>query len=781
MKRIDNAWQFTPIWSEEFSHGENEYEEIRIPHTVKECPLHYIDVASYQMIYGYRRHLNIQDLSKRYFLQFDGAAHIATVYVNGMQLMHHECGYTAFRVEITSALHKGDNLVSVKLNTTEDASIPPFGFMIDYLTYGGIYRHVWLDEKESTYIKDVFVQPRSDLTSITSTITYDGDTSDMHVKAQIFDQEHICVVQKEYDSCLDTMTQFIPSPILWNVHHAYLYTFHLELYKGNTCIDVSDTPFGLRTITWDENNILINHKPVFIRGLNRHQSFPYVGYAVSDSLQKEDARILDEELGVNAVRTSHYPQSHAFINECDRRSILVFTEIPGWQYVSSSQHWRDICINNVEEMVKQYRNHPSIFMWGVRVNESQDDDELYTRTNALAHSLDPTRPTSGVLYIEKSSFLEDIYSYNDFSHNGTNPGCKKKKDVTPDTKKPLLISECNGHMFPTKSFDPISKRQEHALRHARVMNDAIQDKQHAGMFSWCMFDYATHKDFGSGDKICYHGVMDNFRNPKLASYVYSSQQENTPVLEVGTTMDIGDYPAGQIASFYCFTNGDSIRLYKNDVFVKEFSTTPFTSLKHGPILIDDTIGDLLETQEHMPKQQAKDIRSCLLAARDYGLANLPLKNKLQFAKAMMKYHLTFQDGVDLYGKYVSNWGDEATRWRFDAIKNGTVIASKTKCPGSFLHIEAKISSTVLEESDTYDMASIRIRILDDHDSVASYAQLPLTIHASNNLEIIGGERIVSEGGMCGTFIRSKAVSSHEMITISSPGLEPVTLHIQIRG
>ena len=246
-------------------------------------------------------------------------------------------------------------------------------------------------------------------------------------------------------------------------------------------------------------------------------------------------------------------------------------------------------------------------------------------------------------------------------------------------------------------------------------------------------------------------------------------------------MDIGDYPAGQIASFYCFTNGDSIRLYKNDVFVKEFFTTPFTSLKHGPILIDDTIGNLLETQEHMSKQQAKDIRSCLLAARDYGLANLPLKNKLQFAKAMMKYHLTFQDGVDLYGKYVSNWGDEATRWRFDAIKNGNVIASKTKCPGSFLHIEAKISSTVLIESDTYDMASIRIRILDDHDSVASYAQLPITIQASNNLEIIGGEHIVSEGGMCGTYIRSKAVSSHETITISSPGLEPVTFHLQIRG
>lgn len=83
MKRIDDAWQFTPDWSEDFLKGENEYEEIRIPHTVKEYPLHYIDVNSYQMICGYRRHLKIHDLNKRYFLQFDGAAHIATVYVNG--------------------------------------------------------------------------------------------------------------------------------------------------------------------------------------------------------------------------------------------------------------------------------------------------------------------------------------------------------------------------------------------------------------------------------------------------------------------------------------------------------------------------------------------------------------------------------------------------------------------------------------------------------------------------------------------------------------------------
>ena len=87
-------------------------------------------------------------------------------------------------------------------------------------------------------------------------------------------------------------------------------------------------------------------------------------------------------------------------------------------------------------------------------------------------------------------------------------------------------------MFPTKPFDDEEHRTEHAIRHANVLNAVAQEPDIAGSFGWCMFDYNTHKDFGSGDRICYHGVMDMFRNPKLAAAVYSSQQEDTPVLEL---------------------------------------------------------------------------------------------------------------------------------------------------------------------------------------------------------------------------------------------------------
>lgn len=150
---------------------------------------------------------------------------------------------------------------------------------------------------------------------------------------------------------------------------------------------------------------LLNGRKVKLRGLNRHQSYPYVGLCDAGTMQKNDADILKYELGVNAVRTSHYPQSHYFLERCDEIGLLVFTEMPGWQHIGD-EVWKEQAVENVGEMVTQYRNHTSIILWGVRINESADDDAFYTKTNALAHELDPTRPTGGVRAHKKSSLLE---------------------------------------------------------------------------------------------------------------------------------------------------------------------------------------------------------------------------------------------------------------------------------------------------------------------------------------------------------------------------------------
>ncbi len=772
---INNNWEFTSHWSDAFLHGAKGEEIVRIPHTVKEVPLHYADPDSYQMIAGYRKTLSFKDKdkNKRYFLIFEAAAHIATVWFNGKELGTHCNGYTSFRYEITGLVDfEKDNVVTVRLDTTENPSVPPFGFVIDYLTYGGIYRNVILEEREQNYIKDAFLKTPN-LHTLDIDVQVEGKEETITVELL---KDGKVLAEKEKKGENGTVSLIVDGAEPWSPEHPALYTCRLTYGK-----DVQEYTFGFRTIAVDENHFLLNGEPYFVRGLNRHQCFPYAGYAVPDALQVEDARILKEELGVNAVRTSHYPQSHAFLDACDRLGLLVFTEIPGWQHLGDDA-WKRQAIENTKEMVREYRNHVSIFMWGVRVNESLDDDALYMATNEAARRLDPTRPTSGVRYLEKSSLKEDVYAYNDFSHIGTNKGVKAKKDVTPDVKKPLIVSEANGHMFPTKSYDKWERRQEHALRHARVLNDAIADGQHAGCFQWCMFDYATHKDFGSGDRICYHGVLDSFRNPKLAASVYASQQEETPVLEIGSSMDIGDYDGGTIQETYAFTNADCVRLYKNDDFVKEFRPDheKWKGLKHPPILIDDMIGELLQNNEGFTGQKEKLIREAMNAAGRYGMANLPAKYVAMLGWVMLRYHLKYSDGVALYSKYVGSWGGDATVWKFEAVKDGKVVKTVVKSPRTKLHLETKVSHTLLHEGDTYDMASIRIRLLDELDNLASYAQLPVEIKVEGPVEIVGPHVAALEGGMSGTYIRTTGETGKAAVTLTTGQTEPVQIQFEIQ-
>ena len=121
--------------------------------------------------------------------------------------------------------------------------------------------------------------------------------------------------------------------------------------------------------------------------------------------------------------------------------MLVFTELPGWQHIGD-QEWQANAVEQVAEMVHQYRNHPSIILWGVRINESQDNDGFYLQTNEVARRLDPTRQTGGVRYLKKSSLLEDVYTYNDFYHSGKNAGLELKKEVQEEITGALNLKTC---------------------------------------------------------------------------------------------------------------------------------------------------------------------------------------------------------------------------------------------------------------------------------------------------------------------------------------------------
>lgn len=802
---LNDDWLFTEQFEDSLvapEYPENTLQPVRLPHTCKETPFHYFDESLYQMVSGYRRHLLIPKdwQGKQILLTFEGAAHDSTVFCNGKKVGEHHCGYTAFTVDLTdNVLYGQDNLLCVRLDSRENLNVPPFGYVIDYMTYGGIYRDVRLEVKEKVSLSDIFVHTAIDFKSspvtaqITSEITLTASDENVTIrqyympKSTAAAQESwrlLCEQTVSADTTGDkkiALTAAITDPLLWDTEEAHLYILKTQLYQDNTLLDETETTFGIREAVFKKDGFYLNGRKLRIRGLNRHQSFPYVGYAMPKSMQRLDADLLKKELGLNAVRTSHYPQSHYFLERCDELGLLVFTEFPGWQHIGDDS-WKAQAVANAEDMIRQYRNHPSIILWGIRINESPDDDAFYEKTNAVAHKLDPTRPTSGVRAMKKSHLLEDVYTYNDFLHDGEMPGCDPKKKVTSDMEKPYLISEYNGHMYPTKAFDNEERRSEHAIRHANVLDAVAGQSDIAGSFGWCMFDYNTHKDFGSGDRICYHGVMDMFRNPKLAASIYACEQEQTPVLEITSSMDIGEHPGCNRGNIYILSNADSVKMYKNDRFIKEYlpGMSPYKHLKHGPILIDDFIGDSFAQNERFRPKHAKEITDAMNLVARGSLNHIPKRLYLTALKLLLIYHIDFAEVTRLYTKYIGDWGGTATVYRFDAIKDGKVVKSVTKEPVREIRLEAEADHTILTEQHSYDVALVRIRAVDDHGNVLPFYQEPVRLITEGDISIIGPETIALQGGMGGTYVKSLGRSGQGALLLQSLTAGEVRIPFQIK-
>lgn len=784
MKRypLNDGWYFTEQFTRQLTtleKPEPELVPVRLPHTVKLLPFNDFSEQAYQMVSGYLRFLVPPESwrGQRVRVVFEGAAHQARVYLNGQLLAQHACGYTAFTVDLTDHLHwQGANNLTVELDSRENLDVPPFGNVIDYLTYGGLYREVFLEVGGPALIEDLCV--RADMDGSVQCLPDCRNAEGLTLRFAVCNESGEELVCRETGAEESEILLQLEHPELWDCEHPALYRLKAALKQGEKTVDERTVRFGFRRVEFRPDGFYLNEKRVQLRGLDRHQSWPYMGYAAPARAQRLDADILKYELGCNAVRTSHYPQSHHFINRCDEIGLLVFTEIPGWQHIGG-ESWKAQALENTREMVLQWRNHPSIFLWGVRINESADDDELYRKTNEIAHQLDPTRPTGGVRNFPHSHLLEDVYTYNDFSHHGPNRGCAPRKIITREGGKGYLISEYNGHMFPTKAYDCEEKRLEHALRHARVVSDAASQPGIGGSFGWCMFDYNTHRDFGSGDRICYHGVMDMFRNPKLAAAVYASQQEMTPVLEISSSMDIGEHPAGALGTVAVFTNADQIRLYRNDLLVGSFSpSADYAGLAHPPVLIEDTVSGLLERQEGMSPRTASMVREVLLATAMYGSA-LPLSVLLKAAYLMGLKGFTREQGVDLYNRYVASWGGQVARWRFEAVKNGQVVASTVRCPGDTLALEVCADTDTLTDGPSWDMATVRIRAVDEYGAVRTWCSRSLSLRAEGAVELIGPASVPLSGGMAGCYLRTRGEAGTGRLTIEMEGAAPVTLSFQV--
>jgi beta-galactosidase len=560
-------------------------EKIALPHANVRLPWHSFDEKAFQFISVYRRHFQALKAwtGKRVFVDFGGAMTATTVSVNGHKFPEYRGGYTPFSFELTPHLNfGGDNLLTVELDSTERKDIPPFGGNIDYLTFGGIYRDVQIRVVPRTFIENVYAKPVRPLENdraVAVRCYLNGPVErPVGITAELREGETVLKTASGTVSGAapyhDIQIESLGNIQLWDLKNPKLYSVVVRV-EG----DEYRTRIGFREAKFTPAGFRLNDGHIKLRGLNRHQTFPYVGGAMPARVQRRDAWILKHQLHCNIVRTSHYPQSPDFLDACDELGLLVLEEIPGWQHIGDLE-WQNIAVRNVGEMIRRDWNHPSIVLWGVRINESQDNHDFYTRTNALAHSLDDARQTGGIRYLRNSEILEDVFTINDFGFPLQLPN------------HPLYLNtEFNGHMYSTKRFDNVTVVAEHVRRHARVHNQLAGDDRYAGGIGWCAFDYNTHPNFGSGDLICYHGVTDIFRIPKPAAYFYKSQcdPEEEVVLEAGFFWSDGDKPeAAGPGPVPILSNCDHLKIYAAGRLMQELDPDhgAFPNLKYPPFTMD---------------------------------------------------------------------------------------------------------------------------------------------------------------------------------------------------
>ncbi|WP_374619243.1 glycoside hydrolase family 2 TIM barrel-domain containing protein [Devosia sp.] len=575
---------------------------VSLPHTAVELPFSYFDERCYQRQFTYRKRFRSDPAwsGREVCVVFDGAMANARVSLNGEAIAAHSDGYTPFEARLTGRLKDGDNELVVVIDGSENPDIPPFGGRIDYLTYAGIYRDAWLRVTDPVFVQRMKIET-PEVLAAEKTVLVEVDLGNPqnlafagNATATLRDASGRVVASATAPSAAHVGFRFeaLEGISLWDIDAPALYSVEVRVGEDSLV-----ERFGFRSVAFDAAGFRLNGRLLKLRGLNRHQSFPYSGYALGRAAQERDAEILKHELHVNIVRTSHYPQSHWFLDHCDRLGLLVFEEIPGWQHIGG-ETWKAEAVENVRRMITRDWNHPSIVIWGVRINESQDDHDFYAETNRLAHQLDRTRPTGGVRYITDSELLEDVYTMNDFilgneelGGNRPRTALRPQSEVTGlDYPVPYMITEFGGHMFPTKSYDQEQRQAEHVRRHLEVLDAAYGDPQIAGAIGWCAFDYNTHKDFGSGDRICHHGVMDMFREPKFAAYVYASQcaPDEEVILKPVTFWARGERNIGGVLPLIVLTNCDEVELKYGDYPPKRVGPDreAFPHLPHAPVVID---------------------------------------------------------------------------------------------------------------------------------------------------------------------------------------------------
>lgn len=605
------------------------FDSVTLPHTPKIEPL----VVNNQWMgtCWYRKTVTVpaSESDQLHSLYFEGAMQNADIYLNGTLIFQHTGGYLPFIVSLTKELKFGeDNLLAVKLVNTDDSLVPPGKALnvLDFNRFGGIYRNIRMISTAKLHITDAltsekpasggvfiqFEQVDSSLSKlkITTQVTNESDKEqNFNVLQSIFDNQGKKIVAQESDQVtlkpfesIDIVQSIdIQNPNLWSPNHPQLYKLQTSVNQQNKTVDNISQRFGIRKVVLTPEGLFLNGQKTFLTGTNRHQEYPYIGYALPDEAQWRDA-VKIKNAGFDLVRLSHYPQSEAFMDACDSLGIITMNCIPGWQF-NGNETFKKHVLTDVRELIRRDRNRASVFFWELSLNESWMEPDFMNQILAVKEEELPEHGGLTCAWIDydgydlfiparqhgKPPYYWNNYKegkrpvfiaeYGDWEYYAQNAGFNQTRYAD------LKEEERTSRQF---RGDGEKRMLQQALNFQEASNSNQKGTGTIGQANWLMFDYNR----GYANDIESSGISDIFRIPKFAYYFYQSQRDwNETVVppafggamvfianyrEKSSTTDIKIYSNCQEVEL--IVNGKSMGKQKpdNDLFSSHLKHPPFT-------------------------------------------------------------------------------------------------------------------------------------------------------------------------------------------------------------
>jgi beta-galactosidase len=523
---------------------------------------------------------------RKVYLKFDGAMNVSDVWLNGEHLGQHRGGYLPFGYDLTDRLVVGrENLVAVRLDNRDDPITGPKPLpILDFNPYHGIYREAHLIVKDRLHITDPILADRpasggvfvrfEDVSGARATLRVrvharndHGGSREITVRLGLLDAAGRRVAHGVSDPQdlpaggeVDVEVRLeVSRPALWSPLHPHLHTLHTELLSGGVPVDEEVTRIGIRHIDFSVDGFRINGQPLFLRGTNRHQEYPYVGYAVPAASQYRDARRI-KEAGFDFVRLSHYPHDPAFMDACDELGLVTMNCIPGWQFFNDDPRFAEVQYDNVRRMIRRDRNRPGVVLWEVSLNETRMPAEFIARTEAIAREEFPG---------DQCFTCGWQRGYDVFIQARQHGGCTRVTDV------PCMVSEYGDWEYYAQNAgleqdawqdlapDDANSRQlrwhgERALlQQATNFQEAHNDNRKTIAFAdglWVMYDYNR----GYAPDIESSGCQDIFRLPKFSSFFFRSQRDPDERYDQAATG-----PMVFIASHWTPASATDVRVFSN--------------------------------------------------------------------------------------------------------------------------------------------------------------------------------------------------------------------------